>query len=218
MLYFLVATQDVAVDGWALTMLHRDNVGLASNVNSAGLTLGYIISYAGYTGLSSETFCRSTVRPYLGLEEGGRLVSLAGFMFSTGVLYIISTVIVAVFKKEGGVEKAAVIAAEKEAEDTEEMGRLLDAAETGERDSESEEELDEALAHPHSIKDAYAQLLAIVRLPSVILLATLIITCRMGFTAFDATTSLELAEMGFPREHLVTIGVLYSPIEVRGYQ
>ena len=33
LLYFLAATQDIAVDGWALTMLKPINVGLAATCN-----------------------------------------------------------------------------------------------------------------------------------------------------------------------------------------
>lgn len=39
-LNFLGATQDIAVDGWALTMLKRCNVGHASTCNSVGQTAG----------------------------------------------------------------------------------------------------------------------------------------------------------------------------------
>ena len=35
LLYFLAATQDIAVDGWALTMLKPINVGLAATCNQA---------------------------------------------------------------------------------------------------------------------------------------------------------------------------------------
>lgn len=35
-LNFCAATQDIAVDGWALTMLSKKNVGLASTCNSVG--------------------------------------------------------------------------------------------------------------------------------------------------------------------------------------
>ena len=35
-LNFCAATQDIAVDGWALTMLSEQNVGLASTCNSVG--------------------------------------------------------------------------------------------------------------------------------------------------------------------------------------
>ena len=41
-LYFLMATQDIAVDGWALTMLSRKKVGYAGTCNSVGQTLGYV--------------------------------------------------------------------------------------------------------------------------------------------------------------------------------
>lgn len=33
-LWFLAATQDIVVDGWALTMLKRENVGWAATCNS----------------------------------------------------------------------------------------------------------------------------------------------------------------------------------------
>jgi len=35
-LNFCAATQDIAVDGWALTMLSKKNVGMASTCNSVG--------------------------------------------------------------------------------------------------------------------------------------------------------------------------------------
>ena len=46
-LYFLMATQDITVDGWALTMLSRDNVGYASVCNSIGQSFGYFLANQG---------------------------------------------------------------------------------------------------------------------------------------------------------------------------
>ena len=43
-LYFLMATQDIAVDGWALTMLSKENVGYASTCNSIGQVFGIFLS------------------------------------------------------------------------------------------------------------------------------------------------------------------------------
>jgi len=45
MLYFLCATQDIAVDGWALTMLRPENAGYASTCNAAGQTIGFTIGF-----------------------------------------------------------------------------------------------------------------------------------------------------------------------------
>nr|CAD2175701.1 unnamed protein product [Meloidogyne enterolobii] len=42
-LNFLAATQDIAVDGWALTMLSRKNVGYASTCNVVGQTIGVFL-------------------------------------------------------------------------------------------------------------------------------------------------------------------------------
>ncbi len=45
--------QDIAVDGWALTMLKPHNVGYASTCNSVGQTAGYFLGYVFYMALES---------------------------------------------------------------------------------------------------------------------------------------------------------------------
>jgi len=82
-LYFLCATQDIAVDGWALTMLRPENVGWAATCNAAGQTLGYAIGFTGYMML-----------------EQMKVVTLAVFMFALGVIFIVITLLVALFKTE----------------------------------------------------------------------------------------------------------------------
>lgn len=44
-LYFLMATQDIAVDGWALTMLSPKNRGRGPVCNSIGQNIGYFCSF-----------------------------------------------------------------------------------------------------------------------------------------------------------------------------
>ena len=55
-LNFLAATQDIAVDGWALTMLKRENVGYASTCNSVGQTAGYFMGYVRTHYMFSRIF------------------------------------------------------------------------------------------------------------------------------------------------------------------
>jgi PAT family acetyl-CoA transporter-like MFS transporter 1 len=43
-LYTLMATQDIAVDGWALTMLSPENVGYGSLCNSIGQSFGFFLA------------------------------------------------------------------------------------------------------------------------------------------------------------------------------
>lgn len=59
---FLAATQDIAVDGWALTMLSRENVGYASTCNSVGQTAGYFLGNVLFLALESASFCNKYLR------------------------------------------------------------------------------------------------------------------------------------------------------------
>uniref|UniRef100_A0A915CBA8 Acetyl-coenzyme A transporter 1 n=2 Tax=Parascaris univalens TaxID=6257 RepID=A0A915CBA8_PARUN len=96
-LNFLAATQDIAVDGWALTMLSRKNVGYASTCNAVGQTAGFFLGNVVYLTLDSPDFAnrffRSEPQPY-------GLVSLSGFVFFWGWVFLITTTLVLIFKKE----------------------------------------------------------------------------------------------------------------------
>ena len=52
-LYLLLASQDIAVDGWALTMLSEENVGLASTCNAIGQMIGFFTCFTGYMIMNS---------------------------------------------------------------------------------------------------------------------------------------------------------------------
>lgn len=56
-LYFLMATQDIAVDGWALTLLPQDEQHLAGTINAAGQTLGYFLAYVVFLVLNNGEYC-----------------------------------------------------------------------------------------------------------------------------------------------------------------
>jgi PAT family acetyl-CoA transporter-like MFS transporter 1 len=75
-LYFLMATQDIAVDAWALTMLSRENVGYASMCNCVGQSFGIFLANQGFIALSDPTWCSR----YLSMGPGESLINLAGFM------------------------------------------------------------------------------------------------------------------------------------------
>lgn len=50
---FLSATQDIAVDGWALTLLKPANVGFASTCQTIGSVLGYFTSFTVFLALNN---------------------------------------------------------------------------------------------------------------------------------------------------------------------
>lgn len=61
--FLLVApAQDIAVDGWALTMLSSENVGYGSTCNTIGQTLGYFISQVGFLAFNSPDVCNKYFR------------------------------------------------------------------------------------------------------------------------------------------------------------
>jgi len=87
-LNFLAATQDIAVDGWALTMLKRENVGYASTCNSVGQTAGYFMGYVFY----------------MALESYG-VLTLKDFLNFWAVIFMIATTLVAILKSEKDVDQ-----------------------------------------------------------------------------------------------------------------
>lgn len=96
-LNFLAATQDIAVDGWALTMLKRCNVGHASTCNTVGQTTGFFLGYVMFLALESPYFCNKYLRSEP--QETG-LVTLASFLLFWGWVFIVTTTLIAVFKHE----------------------------------------------------------------------------------------------------------------------
>ncbi|KAJ8410735.1 hypothetical protein AAFF_G00186920 [Aldrovandia affinis] len=102
-LAFLAATQDIAVDGWALTMLSRENVGYASTCNSVGQTAGYFLGNVLFLALESPDFCNK----YLRFEpKATGVVTISDFLFFWGIVFLVSTTLVAIMKSENCKQQA----------------------------------------------------------------------------------------------------------------
>lgn len=96
-LVFLCATQDIAVDGWALTLLSPQNLSYASTAQTVGLTAGHFFSYTVFLAFNSPDFAnrwfRSSPSP-----EG--VMTLSGYLTFWGWGYILVTLGLAVLKRE----------------------------------------------------------------------------------------------------------------------
>lgn len=177
-LNFLAATQDIAVDGWALTMLKPRNVGHASTCNSVGQTAGYFFGYVVFMALESNSFCNS----YLGLDlESGGLVTLSGFLWFWGLVFLATTTLVAIFKRENDVPVSG--------EHREEQPDL-------------------------NIKQTYQLLLDIIKLKPIQLLALILMTVKVTFSASDAVSSLKLIDAGVPKDKLALLVVPLVPLQI----
>ena len=47
---------DIAVDGWALTLLSQENLSFASTCQTIGLNTGFFTSFTVFLALNSEAF------------------------------------------------------------------------------------------------------------------------------------------------------------------
>jgi PAT family acetyl-CoA transporter-like MFS transporter 1 len=98
-LYFLMATQDIAVDGWALTILSPPHVGMGSTANSVGQSLGYFMAYVGFLAAYSPEFCNEYLRsePH---PSGKGIMGLSDFCNICGLAMLMTTLGVWFFKHE----------------------------------------------------------------------------------------------------------------------
>ena len=88
----LAATQDVAVDGWALVLLSRSRVGYASTCQTFGTNAGFFLSCAALLALGDPSFCAS----WSGSPPGVAVWTLAGYLRFWGWAYACVTAAVAV--------------------------------------------------------------------------------------------------------------------------
>lgn len=180
MLNFLAATQDIAVDGWALTMLKRCNVGYASTCNSVGQTAGYFLGYVVFIALESKDFCNS----YLRAEPADvGMVTLPLFLWFWGITFIVATTLVAIFKKENDV-------------------------------ADEHTEARYQVEHELNIHESYKVLWDMVRKRPVQILAVILLTVKVTFSASDAVTSLKLIDAGVPKEKLALLAIPVIPLQL----
>lgn len=108
-IYFLMATQDIAVDGWAITMLSDRNVELASTANTVGQQFGYFVAFIGFLGLNEPSICDTYFRRPLGFAETDEpLVTLSGFLYFFGTLTLATTILVAFLVSEKPTREAEI--------------------------------------------------------------------------------------------------------------
>ncbi len=97
MLVFLCATQDIAVDGWAISLLSMQNIAYASTAQTVGITAGSFLSHTVFLALQAPDFANHWFRTVP--KEVG-LLTLGGYMEFWGWVYLIVTLGLALFKKE----------------------------------------------------------------------------------------------------------------------
>ncbi|KAF8973855.1 acetyl-coenzyme A transporter 1-domain-containing protein [Flammula alnicola] len=91
MLVAFSATQGIAVDGWALTLLSQDCLSYASTCQTIGLNTGFFASFTVFLAFNSEGFSAKWGVPHL---------TLSGYLRFWSVICFAVTLWLVIFKKE----------------------------------------------------------------------------------------------------------------------
>ena len=186
-LYFLMATQDIAVDGWALTMLSKKNRGRGPVCNSIGQNIGYFLSFVGFLALNDAESSESIWRPLFGLPSDPTvgLVSLKGFLRFMGFFMLGTTTLVAILKKETRVPLAPP------KEDNNMFAALIPFS-----NDDEDKELD---ASEIGLAETYHRLWAVCKLPAVRWLFLILLTYRLPTALADNVKFLKAVEFGLSK-------------------
>jgi len=169
-LNFLAATQDIAVDGWALTMLKPKNVGYASTCNSVGQTCGWCLGYILFTTL----------------ESGGH-ITFSQFLLFWGIVFLVTTTLIAIFKREKNSAGASSVGPDGET-------------------IEAEPEL--------GLVDTYKMLWKVIRHPLIPIMVALLMTMGFAFSAAEGMTSLKLIERNVPKDKIAMLSIPMIPVKI----
>ncbi|CAO3702046.1 unnamed protein product [Rhizopus stolonifer] len=94
---FFCATQDIAVDGWALTLLSKESLSYASTAQTIGLNCGYFMSFTVFLSFNSSEFSNKYLRS---IPQDVGVLGLGDYMRFWAFMYMLVTAYLAFYKKE----------------------------------------------------------------------------------------------------------------------
>ncbi|QPG75312.1 hypothetical protein FOA43_002664 [Brettanomyces nanus] len=205
LLIFFCATQDIAVDGWALTILSRGALSYASTAQTVGINLGYFLSFSIFLAFNSPDFVNEYIRS---TPNDNGVISLGQYMTLAGVFYLIITIIIALFVPEDPpFIKNAASAASSSAIELNNMG-------DGNSDSPDSSQYNSSAAVVDSPVEVYHRMLSVVKLSNVKTFILLLLVCKIAFQANEGATDLKLLDKGFAREDLAITVLIDFPFEL----
>jgi len=178
-LYLLTATQDIALDGWALTILSPQNRKNGPICNCIGQNLGYLLAFTGFLALNDVDTCEDLWRPMLRLQSrpGHPFVTLKGFLQFMGLFMLCVTWCIAFLKEEGDSSLDILPHSQKIAPDNERIN-----------------------IQKNSIGSTYKQLWSVCQLPVIKSLSILLLTFRFPTSLTDNVKYLQAVEWGLSKE------------------
>jgi len=198
-MYFLAATQDIAVDGWALTMLKA--TGWASICNTVGQSLGILIASTGYFLLASHGY-----------------ITLPAFLAYASVAFIVATIFVALFINEGegggggsSSDDAATAASSTASAAAAAAGSSSSSSRNSSRANKRQRGSDkEDTQSPFRV---FGLMLKVVKLSNIQSLLVVLFTWKFAFSS-ESVMLLKLQETTFSKESITYLRTVISPVEM----
>lgn len=198
-LILLCATQDIAVDGWALTILSKNALSFASTAQTIGLNTGYFVSFTIFLAFNSKDFMNKYFRS---VPQDRGFVTLGEYMIFSGILYLSITIFISLFIPENPPNVKV------DPQDNIELHGM----------SNSTNEVIEYNTNDHddddSIKTVYYKMFNVLKLPNIQLFILLHLVCKIAFQANEGATNLKLLDKGFSREDLAITVLIDFPFEI----
>lgn len=186
MLVFFCATQDIAVDGWALTCLSKDSLSYASTAQTIGMNTGYFSSFTIFLALSSPDFVNKYIRSVPNPEP---LVTLGSYLFFWGWMFLIVSFLVFFVPEQPSHLQLISPTTEKQL-------------------------YNQPKSKWEELKNVYIAMYQVLKLRNLQLLIFILLIAKFGFQVNEAATNLKLIEKGLSKEDLSISVLINFPFEM----
>ncbi|KEG01341.1 MFS transporter, PAT family, solute carrier family 33 (acetyl-CoA transporter), member 1 [Plasmodium vinckei vinckei] len=223
-LFFLMATQDIAVDGWALTMLSEKNKGLGSICNILGQNIGYCVSQLSFLTLNNKKICFYLLKKYVKIMHSifykseyykmlnanldliyptfQPFVDMNVFLKFWG-LFILLLTILTFFKKEisNNKENENNKIIEQEKEQKNKSQNISNAPKKDENEF-------------RNAKETYKNLYELLFLPPMKIFIILFLINRLPFASVEVATNFKMLKKGITKEEFAIFNPFFIPISI----
>lgn len=197
LLVFFCATQDIAVDGWALTCLSPDLLSYASTAQTIGINTGYFMSFTVFLALSSPDFANKYLR---NIPTDSGLFSLGQYLRFWGIAYLAVTGLLYFVPEDPAHLRQA------------NQARLED--EKVKRELVYNQKVTGWRAKWQGLVQVYATMYKVLCLPNVQTFVIILLLAKLGFQANESATNLKLLEKGLSKEDLSITVLIDFPFEI----
>ncbi|KAK6199406.1 acetyl-coenzyme A transporter 1-domain-containing protein [Scheffersomyces amazonensis] len=192
LLVFFCATQDIAVDGWALTCLSPDSLSYASTAQTIGINTGYFSSFTIFLALSSPDFANSYLRD-IPIDEG--LFTLGQYLKFWGFMYLLVTCLLYFIP-----------------EDPPHLAKINQTKLANEK--LKNDSIYNKKAIYSDLLNVYNSMYKVLQLPNVQTFVVILLISKLGFQVNEAATNLKLLEKGLSKEDLSITVLIDFPFEL----